>query len=114
MRTYIIRVFLAHDYVSKYGRDYQQRLDRPSDSMVHVHHVHEVQHEVHDDGLPVIDVVATATVALDDHDELSSSATQLPSGGDEQQRADNEQSRPHSLLKYNVEEGLSESVVAKG
>jgi len=74
--------------------------------MVHVHHVHEVQHEVHDDSIPVVDVVATATVALDVHDERSSSATQLPPGGDKQQRANNGQSRAHSLLKYNVEEGI--------
>jgi len=87
------------------SRVYQHHLEKPSDTVVHVHHVHEV----HDDVVDVGSVIrsATASVALDDNDELSSSVTQRTSSGDEQQRSNNEQSRAHTLLNYDVEEGLA-------
>jgi len=84
--------------------EYYRHLDRPSDTIVHGHHVHEV----HDYGMPVVDVEAakisaTATVALDNK-ELASSVTQRTSSGDEQLDSNSDLSL---ALKYNIEEGLA-------
>jgi len=97
-----------HEVTTPISRDYQQHLDRPSDRVVHVHHV---LHEVHDEGLSAVDAgtaTATATVELDDDDdELASAFTQRTSSGDEKQTSNNERSREYNALAYNVEEGTS-------
>jgi len=87
-------------------------LDGESDRVVHVHH----GHQVHDDGVSMVDLGGGLIYDGDDNDDddnavSSSSVTERTSSVDEQPHGskdnDNDQQSPaRTGLNYNVEEGL--------
>jgi len=87
-------------------QEHYRHLDIPSDTVVHVHH------EVHSDGMPLVDDVVAArssatSTAAHGSDQQLSSVTQRTSSSDEQQAVSKDGlSLARGVLKYNVEEGL--------
>jgi len=92
-----------HDDRTAISREYHHHLHSPSDAVLHVHHIHEV----HDDGMLVVDVEAakrsaSATVALDSGELV----TERTSSGVQDLQDSNEPRAQDAFIKYNVEEGL--------
>jgi len=86
------------------GLVHRHDAERPSDAVVHVHHVHEVD----DHAVSVVEASKsspTATVALEG---LVPATDQLPNSADDERPPRNDDNHPtggRHALKYNVEEG---------